>query len=164
MSTKRLRSFKRWWRSWETAYNNGVGGGRQWSHYCKVHHAPRQHGLANSCMRWVEFSLLKRTTSVYTKLILLYFHSLCNVEYRKSLSSPRNGRKCRAYSRPMYTHTQNVIVITRARISMHYHMTKHAQWNRKIIQICSIKIQFYIMLHLFFWNDTQRLISANSFI
>ena len=22
---------------------------------------------------------------------------------------------------------------------MHYHMTKYAQWNRKIIQVCSIK-------------------------
>ena len=44
---------------------------------------------------------------------------------------------------------------------MHYHMTKYAQWNRKIIQICSIKIQFYIMVHFyFFWNNAQ-LISAN---
>ena len=28
---------------------------------------------------------------------------------------------------------------------MHYHMTEYAQWSRKIIQICSIKIQFYIV-------------------
>ena len=28
---------------------------------------------------------------------------------------------------------------------MHYHMTKYAQWNRKIIEICNIKIQFYIV-------------------
>ena len=34
---------------------------------------------------------------------------------------------------------------------MHYHMTKHAQWNRKIIQICSNKIQFYIILHFYFF-------------
>ena len=29
-------------------------------------------------------------------------------------------------------------------------MTKHAQWSRKIIQIWSIKIQFYIVTFLFF--------------
>ena len=44
---------------------------------------------------------------------------------------------------------------------MHDHMTKYAEWNRKIIQICSIKIQFYIILHFyFFWNNPQ-LISPN---
>ena len=46
--------------------------------------------------------------------------------------------------------------------SMHYHMTKYAQWSRKIIKICSIKFQFYFMLHFyFFWNNAQ-LFSANS--
>ena len=32
---------------------------------------------------------------------------------------------------------------------MHYHMAKHAQLRRKIIKICSIKIQFYIIFY--FW-------------
>ena len=36
---------------------------------------------------------------------------------------------------------------------MHYHMTKYAQWKRKIIKICIIKIQFYVVLHFyFFWK------------
>ena len=34
---------------------------------------------------------------------------------------------------------------------MHYHMTKYAQWNRKVIKICRIKIQFYIILHFYFF-------------
>ena len=32
---------------------------------------------------------------------------------------------------------------------MHYHVTKYAQWSRKIIQISSIKGQFYIMFPTF---------------
>ena len=45
---------------------------------------------------------------------------------------------------------------------MHYHITKYAQ-RKKIIQICSIKIQFYIILHFYFlWNNAQ-LISPNLF-
>ena len=37
---------------------------------------------------------------------------------------------------------------------MYYHMTKHAQRSRKIIglQICSIKIQFYIVIFLFYFE------------
>ena len=54
---------------------------------------------------------------------------------------------------------------------MHYHMAKHAQWNRKIMKICSIKIQFYIILHFYFpWNNAQLIflqivfIEAHAFI
>ena len=61
-------------------------------------------------------------------------------------------------------------IIIRARNSMHYqilkhacihdyHMTKHAQWSRKIIKICSIKIQFYITLYFYF--NLQRCTTTN---
>ena len=36
---------------------------------------------------------------------------------------------------------------------MHYHMAKHAQWSRKIIKICSIKIQFYIVTLYYFFKQ-----------
>ena len=46
---------------------------------------------------------------------------------------------------------------------MHYHMTKYTQWNRKILQICSIKIQFYIILNFYFlWNNAATNFSKMS--
>ena len=47
---------------------------------------------------------------------------------------------------------------------MHYHMAKHAQLNRETIKIFSIKINFYIILHFYFFlkhctNNFSKLFS-----
>ena len=46
---------------------------------------------------------------------------------------------------------------------MHCHMTEHAQWSRKIIKICNIKIQFYIMAHFHFkfFETMHKITSPN---